>query len=213
MEIKKTISIQTDSVFIKGDLTIPQNAPGIVVFAHGSGSNRLSPRNNYVAKILNKNNLATLLIDLLSEKETSSYDKISDMNFLSQRLIEVTSWLKENEETKELKTGYFGASTGAAAAIKAAVKNQNKISAIVSRGGRVDLADFQLSQIESPILLIVGENDGFVVELNEQAFQKINCTKELSLVPNASHLFQEPGTLEEVARLTTQWFIKYFKEN
>jgi len=213
LEIKKTINIQISSIMIEGELAIPQNVLGIVVFAHGSGSSRFSPRNNFVAQVLQKNNLATLLVDLLAKEEDLSYNRRFDISLLAERLIQITDWIKESEETKNLKVGYFGGSTGAAAAILAAAAQKDKISAVVSRGGRVDLAESQLSQIQTPILLIVGENDEFVVELNQEAFKKINCTKKLSLIPNATHLFEEPGTLEEVARQAAQWFVKYFKEN
>lgn len=209
-EIKKTINIKIKSVIIEGELIIPKNALGLVLFAHGSGSSRFSPRNNYVAKILQKGNLGTLLVDLLTKDEDLNYNRRFDIELLSERLIEITKWLKESEETKNLKIGYFGASTGAAAAIKAAAVQKDNVSAIVSRGGRVDLAGLQLSEIEAPILLIVGENDDFVIEVNEEALKKINCTKQLSIIPNATHLFEEPGTLEEVAKQTTQWFIKVF---
>lgn len=209
-EIKKTINIKLDMIAIEGELTIPENASGLVLFAHGSGSSRFSPRNNYVAKILQKNNLATLLVDLLTKDEDLSYDRRFDIKLLAQRLIKITDWLKENEETKNLKIGYFGASTGAAAAIKAAAKEKQNVSAVVSRGGRVDLAAEQLSELETPTLLIVGANDDFVIEVNELALKKINCVKQLSLIPNATHLFEEPGTLEEVAKQTAQWFVKYF---
>ena len=210
-EIKKTVNIKIDSVIIEGELTIPENPTGLVLFAHGSGSSRFSPRNNYVAKILQKEKLATLLVDLLTKEEDLSYESRFDINLLSERLIEITNWLKEKEETKNLKIGYFGASTGAAAAIKAAAKEKINVSAIVSRGGRVDLADKALSKIETPILLIVGENDDFVIDVNQYAFKKINCIKELSIIPNATHLFEEPGALEEVAKQATEWFLRFLK--
>lgn len=211
-EIKKTVKIKSDLAEIEGELTIPKNASGLVLFAHGSGSSRFSPRNVYVSEILQKSNLATLLVDLLTRKEDVDYEKRFDINLLANRLIKITDWLKENEETKNLKIGYFGASTGAAAAIKAAAAGKNKISAIVSRGGRVDLASDKLSKIESPTLFIVGENDDFVVELNQTAYRKINCEKELSIIPRATHLFEEPGALEEVAIQAAKWFLKYLKE-
>lgn len=211
-KIKKTINIKIDSFSIEGELTIPENAHGVVLFAHGSGSSRFSPRNVFVAEVLQNNNLATLLIDLLSKVEDLDYERRFDIDLLAERLIKITDWLKENEESKSFKIGYFGASTGAAAAIKAAVVRKNEISAIVSRGGRVDLAESELSRIESPILFIVGENDDFVLELNEIAYKKTNCEKELSIIPDATHLFEEPGALEEVAAQATKWFSKYLKE-
>lgn len=209
---KKIIEIKVDSVILEGELVIPETASGLVLFAHGSGSSRLSPRNNYVAKILQKANIATLLIDLLSKTEDLTYERRFDIELLSQRLVKVTDWLKENEQTKDLKIGYFGASTGSAAAIKATALKKDKVSAIVSRGGRVDLAGDELSQIEAPILLLVGEIDEFVIEVNELAYKKIHCTKELSIIQGASHLFEESGALEEVAEQATRWFSKYFKE-
>lgn len=212
-EIKKTLNIKIKSVIIEGELIIPKNALGLVLFAHGSGSSRFSPRNNYVAKILQKGNLGTLLVDLLTKSEDVNYNRRFDIELLSERLIEITKWLKESDETKNLKIGYFGASTGAAAAIKAAAVQRDNVSAIVSRGGRVDLAGSQLSEIEAPTLLIVGENDDFVIEVNEEALKKINCTKQLSIIPNATHLFEEPETLEEVAKQTVQWFTKCFSRS
>lgn len=207
-EIKKQVNIKIGSTIIEGELTIPLGASGLVLFAHGSGSSRFSPRNNYVAKILQKGNLATLLVDLLTKDEDLDYKQRFDINLLSERLIKITKWLKENEDTKDMKIGYFGASTGAAAAVMAAAIEKKNVSAIVSRGGRVDLAE-QISEIESPILLIVGENDDFVVDANVLALEKINCKKQLSLIPNATHLFEEPGTLEEVAIQATKWFSNY----
>lgn len=210
LEIKKTIHIKIDSITIEGELTIPEKPLGLILFAHGSGSSRFSPRNNYVAQVLQKSNLATLLVDLLTKEEDTNYEMRFDIDLLSERLIEVTKWLKQNKETQNLKIGYFGASTGAAAAINAAAKEN--VSAVVSRGGRVDLAEQQLANIEAPTLLIVGGNDDFVLEINQLAFKKIKCEKQLSIVPNATHLFEEPGTLEEVAKLASTWFVKYFFE-
>lgn len=208
-KIKKTISIKINSTYIEGEITVPENASGLVLFAHGSGSSRFSPRNLYVANVLQKSNLATLLIDLLTRVEDLDYERRFDIDLLSERLVKITDWLIKNNETKKLKIGYFGASTGAAAAIKAAAIKKDEISAIVSRGGRVDLADYELPQIQSPTLLIVGENDDFVINVNEVAYNKINCTKKLSIIPNATHLFEEPGALEEVALQATNWFLKY----
>lgn len=211
-EIKKTVNIKIDSIIIEGELIIPDGASGIVLFAHGSGSSRFSPRNNYVAKVLHQGNLGTLLVDLLTKVEDMDYQKRFDIGLLSDRLVGITQWLKENEETKNLKIAYFGASTGAAAAIMAAAKCKNDVCAIVSRGGRVDLATAELSELDVPTLLIVGENDDFVVELNEVALKKINCIKQLSIIPKATHLFEEPGTLEEVAIQATNWFVRFFSE-
>lgn len=209
-EIKKTVNIKVNSTIIEGELTIPQNAKGVVLFAHGSGSSRFSPRNNYVAKILQKGALATLLVDLLTKDEDIDYESRFDINLLTERLIEITKWLKESKDTQNFKIGYFGASTGAAAAIKAAVNQKNNISAIVSRGGRVDLAYEKLTEITAPTLLIVGEDDEDVVELNQEAFKKMLCPKKLVIIPGASHLFEEPGALEAVARKTVDWFLENF---
>lgn len=209
-EIKKLINIKIGSDIIEGELTIPQNPLGLVLFAHGSGSSRFSPRNNYVAQALQKSNLATLLIDLLTKEEDMDYEVRFDIDLLSERLIKTTKWLKQNQETKDLKLAYFGASTGAAAAINAAT--EEIVSAIVSRGGRVDLAEQQLSKIKAPILLIVGENDDFVLEVNQIALKKIECEKKLSIIPNATHLFEETGALEEVAKLAAIWFVKFFSK-
>lgn len=207
---KKIVNIKIDSIVIEGELTIPQNALGLVLFAHGSGSSRFSPRNNYVAQVLQKNNLATLLVDLLTKEEDMDYDMRFDIDLLSERLIHTTHWIKQNKETNNMNIGYFGASTGAAAAVNAAVTES--ISAIVSRGGRVDLAEQNLSKINAPILLIVGKNDNFVLGVNEIAFEKIKCEKQLSIIPNATHLFEEPGTLEEVARLASLWFVQFLSQ-
>lgn len=205
--IKKTVNIKINSIVIEGELTIPENSKQIILFAHGSGSSRFSPRNNFVAKILQKEKLATLLMDLLTKEEDLDYENRFNIDLLAERLVKITYWLKETEETKNLNIGYFGASTGAAAAVKAAVKTD--VSAIVSRGGRVDLADKELSEIKTPILLIVGENDDFVLDVNQYALKKINCTKKLSIIPKATHLFEEPGTLEEVAKQAAAWFLKF----
>jgi len=207
MANEKIIHIETGMAVIEGALNIPQNALGIVLFAHGSGSSRFSSRNNYVAQVLQKNNLATLLIDLLTKEEDMDYDNRFDIDMLSERLIETTKWLKKNDETKNLKIGYFGASTGAAAAINAATVES--VYAVVSRGGRVDLAEENLSKVKVPTLLIVGGDDDFVLEVNKEALKKINAEKELAIIPHATHLFEEPGTLEKVAELTAQWFVKH----
>lgn len=209
-KIENTVDIKVDSTIIQGELTIPGKSLGVVLFAHGSGSSRFSPRNIYVARILQQNNLATFLVDLLTKEEDLKYENRFNIDLLAKRLVYITKWLKKNEQTKELKIGYFGASTGAAAAVIAASEEKNNVSAVVSRGGRVDLAALQLPEIESPLLLIVGGKDDFVLEANEEALKKINCTKKISVIPGATHLFEEPGTLNEVARHTTEWFLKFF---
>lgn len=207
--IKNPINIKIGSLILEGDLTIPFNADSLVLFAHGSGSSRFSPRNIYVSEVLQKKGLATLLVDLLTRVEDLNYEKRFDIDLLAERLVKITDWLKNYDKTNNLKVGYFGASTGAAAAIKAAAAKTNEIFAIVSRGGRVDLAPNELSRIVSPILLIVGEEDDFCVAVNTLAYKEINCEKELSIIPEASHLFEEPGTLEEVAVLAAKWFLKH----
>lgn len=210
-EIKKILNIKIDLVNLEGELTVPQNAFGLVIFVHGSGSSRFSPRNNYVAKVLQEKNLATFLVDLLTKTEDLDYEYRFNIDLLTERIVKITEYLEEYEDTKGLKIGYFGASTGAAAAIKAAVMGKN-IFAIVSRGGRVDLADNELPEIKSPILLIVGEKDDFVIEVNKDALKKIKFTKKISIIPDATHLFEEPGALEEVAREASEWFTTYLKE-
>lgn len=211
-ETKKLLNIKVDLVNLEGELTVPQNAAGLVIFVHGSGSSRFSPRNNYVAQVLQESNLATFLVDLLTKTEDLDYEYRFNIDLLTERLVKITEYFEGNEETKDLKIGYFGASTGAAAAIKAAVMEKNDISAIVSRGGRVDLAENELPGIKSPILLIVGEKDDFVIEVNKEALKKIKSTKKISVIPDATHLFEETGALEEVAKEATQWFSTYLKE-
>lgn len=207
--IKEDVSIQVDSINIEGTLVIPKGTKGIVIFVHGSGSSRHSPRNIFVASELQKNNLATLLFDLLTKEEDNIYENRFNINLLSKRLHAITRWIKNNEETKHLNSGYFGASTGAAAALQAAIKEELMISAIVSRGGRPDLAKDFLTRVKSPTLLIVGGNDDVVIKLNKEAFDLINTKKELKIIPGASHLFEEPGKLEEVSKLAVEWFKKY----
>jgi dienelactone hydrolase len=208
---------------IEGDLFLPSSGTtikGIVIFAHGSGSSRHSPRNKYVAQVLNKAGIATLVVDLLTLEEEAVDNLTKEHRFnivlLAQRLISCTDWTLQNPELKNLKIGYFGASTGAAAALVAAAVRPNLISAIVSRGGRPDLAGNEvLDQIEAPTLLIVGENDKTVIELNQNALKllkRIEKKKKLTLIPNATHLFEEEGALEEVARRASGWFECFFLE-
>ena len=193
-------------VTLKGDLHIPDPARGLVIFSHGSGSSRLSPRNRYVAQVLQGQGLATLLFDLLTPQEDLDYQKRFDIELLTSRLVEVTQWVLDNSQTRHLSMGYFGASTGAASALKASAVLGNSIRAVVSRGGRPDLALDQLHQVKSPTLLIVGGRDHQVIELNKKAYAKLSCEKELTIIPGASHLFEEPGTLEEVAAISSGWF-------
>ena len=193
-----------------GDLTIPPKAKGIVLFAHGSGSSRLSSRNRYVAHVLQSAGLATLLIDLLTPEE-ERLDQITahlrfDIGLLAERLLNATDWLQSASETNALRIGYFGASTGAGAALVAAASRTELIGAVVSRGGRPDLAGDALAGVKAPVLLIVGGNDDVVIQLNQNALAQLAGEKKLEIVPGASHLFEEPGTLEQVADLAANWF-------
>jgi putative phosphoribosyl transferase len=210
---------------IEGNLTVPNtidiSVKGIVIFAHGSGSSRHSPRNKYVAKVLNDAGIATLLIDLLTSKEEEVDDITREHRFniqlLAKRLLAATDWISQNDKFKALKIGYFGASTGAAAALVAAAERTSLVYAIVSRGGRPDLARSEiLNRIESPTLLIVGEKDKQVIDLNESALKqltKIEKKKKIVILPKATHLFEEPGTLEEVAKVASGWFQCFFLED
>lgn len=206
-----SVKIPAGTVELDGELVVPSNASGIVLFAHGSGSSRLSPRNTYVAKVLQQQGVATLLFDLLTPAEDRDYDMRFDIGLLAQRLLAATRWLQTNPATQGLKIGYFGASTGAAAALQAAGSMREAVSAVVSRGGRPDLAGTAaLSQVIAPTLLIVGSEDFGVIELNEQAYACMKCRKKLALIPEATHLFEEPGTLEQAARYAAEWFILHF---
>ena len=204
MNKEKSVKIEIDSIALKGILNLPKNAKSVVIFAHGSGSSRFSPRNNFVARILQKAGLGTLLFDLLTEEEDSVYETRFNIGLLAERLVAATKWFMK--EHKTFKIGYFGASTGAAAALQAAA--EIRINAIVSRGGRPDLAK-NLDKVKAPTLLIVGGYDDVVIELNKKAHEKIKAKKKLVIVPEATHLFEEPGKLEEVSRLAKEWFVKY----
>jgi putative phosphoribosyl transferase len=212
-DFKDEIQVSIDSVKLEGNIFIPKNAHSIVLFAHGSGSSRHSPRNKYVAEVLNQAGLATLLIDLLTQEEEKIDDQTShlrfDIDFLAQRLVGVTDWLLENNETKSLSIGYFGASTGAAAALVAASGHPSVVKAVVSRGGRPDLAGAVLHKVKSPTLLLVGGNDYPVIDMNQEAFDKLKTEKKMVIVPGATHLFEERGTLEVVAQLAADWFSIY----
>ena len=208
--IQKDVDIDLGRVCLKGILTLPESPSGIVVFSHGSGSSRLSTRNTFVARSLASQGLATLLFDLLTEQEDLTYSNRFDIELLTRRLVGVTHWLWQERETALLPTGYFGASTGAASALKAAAQLGSRISAVVSRGGRPDLAGIHdLNRVVSPVLLIVGGLDSEVITLNKMAFAEINCTKQLEIVKGASHLFGEPGKLQEVTALSMAWFKEY----
>ena len=208
------VSIEAPSAVLDGSLCLPQGVKGVVLFAHGSGSSRLSPRNLYVAQILQGQGIGTLLFDLLTPEEGALDERTGklrfNIKFLTQRLIEATDWLRKYLEAENLKLGYFGASTGAAVALIAAAERPEAIQAVVSRGGRPDLAEEYLPGVKAPTLLIVGGKDLPVIEMNRAALQMIQTEKTLVIVPGATHLFEEPGALKEVARLATGWFLKYF---
>ena len=204
------VHIPVDGVTLEGALAVPANAAGLVLFVHGSGSSRFSPRNNFVARALRDAGLGTLLIDLLTRVEDQDYERRFDIPLLTQRVLRVTDWLQAQPQTKKLTLGYFGASTGAAAALQAAAAPGSKVGTVVSRGGRPDLAGAQaLAQVRCPVLLIVGGHDDVVIELNQQAHARLVCPKELVIVPGATHLFEEPGTLEQVATLAASWFVRH----
>lgn len=205
----RTVTIPIEHVRLFGNLVVPEQAHGLVIFAHGSGSSRFSPRNQFVARALQEGGLATLLMDLLEEKEAENRYRTFDIDRLSLRVLGVTEWVKTVPDLGALPIGYFGASTGAAAALQAAATKPKDVAAIVSRGGRPDLAGAFLSRVEAPTLLIVGGADTLVIELNEEALSRLVCPKQLTLVPGATHLFEEPGTLEEVSRLALDWFTRY----
>lgn len=208
------VSIHCEGITLRGELGIPQGAPGIVIFAHGSGSSRFSPRNQYVARTIRDSGSGTLLFDLLTAEEEQE-DNVTarlrfDIDLLANRLVAVTRWLTSQADTRELAIGYFGSSTGGGAALVAAAELGERVAAVVSRGGRPDLAGDRLPMVKAPTLLIVGGHDQVVIELNEQALGQLRCEKELSIVPGATHLFEEPGALEAVARLAAEWFRSHF---
>ncbi|WP_226983705.1 dienelactone hydrolase family protein [Acidithiobacillus ferrooxidans] len=197
---------------MEGNWVIPENALGLVLFAHGSGSSRLSPRNNYVAQVLRDGGIATLLFDLLTEEEDRVYATRFDIGLLSERLALATRWTQRQPEAAGLPLGYFGASTGAAAALRAAAQFGDAIAAVVSRGGRPDLTGPAISRVTAPTLLIVGGLDDAVIGMNETAYAELRAEKQMVIVPGATHLFEEPGTLEEAARLALAWFQRHFKK-
>ncbi len=203
------IEIQIDSINLKGNLRQADHSKGIILFSHGSGSSRLSTRNNYVADLLAEQGFSSLLFDLLTQQEDLIYENRFDIELLTDRLLKVTEWVRKYDETKHQPIGYFGASTGAASALSAASQSGKNIKAIVSRGGRPDLAMKNLNKIKIPTLLLVGGNDGVVIELNEKAQLAISGICELKIIEGASHLFEEPGKLEIVAKQTSNWFDKY----
>ena len=207
---ERTVAVMTGSARLEGNLNLPNEPIGVVLFAHGSGSSRHSPRNRFVAGALQEAGLATLLIDLLTMEEESVDLRTRQLRFdiglLAERLVGATDWLGEQPETRDLKVGYFGASTGGGAALVAAAERPETCGAVVSRGGRPDLAGVALGRVRAPTLLIVGGWDEPVIAMNEEALEQLQCEKRLEIVPRATHLFEEPGALEEVARLAREWF-------
>jgi len=207
------VEICAGRAVLSGSLNIPEDASALALFAHGSGSSRHSPRNQFVARTLNEAGLATLLFDLLTQEEDAIDMQTRELRFnihlLAERLVHATKWAKQYEDTRDLRIGYFGSSTGGAAALVAAVDVPQDVGAVVSRGGRPDLAGEALPKVQAPTLLIVGGNDDIVIELNEQARDRRRCDVKLEIIPGATHLFEEPGTLEKVATLASDWFAKH----
>jgi putative phosphoribosyl transferase len=210
---EQLVQVPADPVTLEGNLTLPEGARGVVLFAHGSGSSRHSPRNRYVARLLNDAKLATLLIDLLTPGEEAIDLQTAKLRFnielLAERLVAATDWLAQYEDTRDLRVSHFGASTGAAAALVAAAVRASLVRAVVSRGGRPDLAGNSLSHVRAPTLLIVGGNDDVVIQLNQEALTHLHCEKRLVIVPGASHLFEESGALDQVAWLASDWFVRH----
>jgi dienelactone hydrolase len=212
-DAERTVSVAAGAVTLEGTLAVPPDATGVVLFAHGSGSSRFSPRNQFVARALRENGLATLLIDLLSPSE-EAVDEVTrhhrfDIELLADRLAAAIEWLHGERETKDLAVGLFGASTGGGAALVAAARAPDRVAAVVSRGGRPDLAGPALPKVKAPTLLIVGGSDPLVIDLNRDAMAQMSAPVQIEIVPGATHLFEEPGTLEEVARLATEWFTRH----
>jgi len=207
------VRIHAESEVLSGNLTIPDNVSALVMFVHGSGSSRHSPRNQFVARTLNDAGLATLLFDLLTPEEEAMDLRTREHRFniglLAERLLQATKWTKQQEQTHDLCVGYFGSSTGGGAALVAAAKIPHDVGAIVSRGGRPDLAGDALPNVQAPTLLIVGGHDNIVIELNEMARDRMRCEVKLEIVPGATHLFEEPGALEKVAQLASGWFARH----
>ena len=210
MEAPQEVTIRSGHLRLGGYLEVPPSPLGIVVFAHGSGSGRLSPRNNFVARYLQQGRVATLLIDLLTPNEADDRRKVFDIDLLADRVLLAKAWLEQDDRTKGLGIGYFGASTGAGAALQAAARDPSSIRAVVSRGGRPDLAEAYLPSVTAPTLLIVGGDDEPVIEMNRAAYRLLSCPKRLVIVPGATHLFEEPGTLEQVAEHALLWFQQNF---
>ena len=209
MRAPQEVMVRSGHVRMSGQLGVPSSPLGVAVFAHGSGSGRFSPRNNFVASRLQQGRVATLLLDLLTSDEAEDRRKVFDIDLLADRMLSAKAWIEQDDRTKGLGIGYFGASTGAGAALQAAARDPSSIQAIVSRGGRPDLAEPYLSSVAAPTLLIVGGNDEPVIEMNRTAYRLLSCPKRLVIVPGASHLFEEPGTLDEVARQALHWFQRH----
>ena len=207
-----SVKIGHGELALAGILGLPPDPSGVIVFAHGSGSGRLSPRNNFVAHHLQQNRLATLLLDLLTPDEAEDRRNVFDIDLLANRLLLAKAWLEEEPRTKKLGIGYFGASTGAGAALQAAARDSSNIQAVVSRGGRPDLAEAYLASVTAPTLLIVGGWDEPVIEMNQSAYELLTCKKKLIIVPGATHLFEEPGTLEQVVEHARKWFRLYLHQ-
>jgi putative phosphoribosyl transferase len=207
------VQIPAGRAVLSGSLTIPDKSMALVLFAHGSGSSRHSPRNQFVARILNRADLATLLFDLLTPEEEArdvyTREHRFDIDLLAERLVHATKWARQRDQIRDLRIGYFGSSTGGAAALVATAELQQDVGAVVSRGGRPDLAGDALPKVQAPTLLIVGGHDDIVIELNEMARDKMRCEVKLEIVPGATHLFEEPGALEEVAKLASDWFVTH----
>ncbi|HET9606435.1 MAG TPA: alpha/beta family hydrolase [Nitrospira sp.] len=208
--VEETVTIRDDHTALGGFLEIPSAPAGIVLFAHGSGSGRFSPRNRFVARQLQQGGIATLLIDLLMTDEEEDRRNAFDIDLLSDCVLMASAWLREDSRTKALPLGYFGASTGAASALQAAAQASFGVSAIVSRGGRPDLAERYLPQVTAPTLLLVGSEDHPVIEMNQHAYRLLSGPKQLMIIPGATHLFEEPGTLEQVAEYALKWFRQHF---
>ncbi|WP_277554044.1 dienelactone hydrolase family protein [Halobaculum limi] len=208
-KLSESVIIPVNGVRLEGDLIVPEGASGLIVFAHGSGSSRHSPRNRFVAEVLHDHGLGTLLFDLLTETEDREYETRFDIDLLTERLSTATDWLREHEGTRDMSLGYFGSSTGAAAALRAAAVRGTDVKAVVSRGGRVDLAAEQLPDVTASTLFVVGGADTTVLELNRSAFDHLSCTKDLQVIDGAGHLFEGDGELEAVANIAAEWFDRH----
>ncbi len=207
--VEQPVTVGDDRVALDGMLGIPSGAVGVVLFAHGSGSGRFSPRNRFVAQHLQQGGIGTLLIDLLTTEEAEDRRNVFDIDLLADRLLTASAWLREDSRTNQLPLGYFGASTGAAAALQAAARATVPVGAVVSRGGRPDLAESYLPHVTAPTLLLVGGYDEPVIEMNQAAYRLLNCPKHFSIIAGATHLFEEPGTLEQVAEQALTWFQRH----